>query len=256
MPGTVAATAGTTSTVGYATAGSIVARAGTQAGIISVNPIDQATYDPFGSTDPNVVQMLELLCMVGEELVARVNGHIRKEVTITTAGSATSWLMPPDFVSLVDSTGWDRTGSTPMFGAVSPQHAALIKAWTGTSVVYLPFRLEGNLMTFPTAPADGLTLAFEYVSNYWVQTTPAGPDASMPTAFTDLICFDPLTVVLGLKYRFLEAKGKSTVTAYTAFEDRLEWFKGKVAGTRVVSMSGSGDFSSDLTVPDTGYGVP
>jgi hypothetical protein len=201
---------------------------------------------------------VELLNTLGAELVGKANAHLRRTFSFVTAGSQTSWALPADYVSMVTDTLWDRSGTLPLDGSVSAQRGAYIRAWVGTDWVNIPYRIQGNRLVFPRAPSDGLTIDGEYVSEYWVQTAASGtgPDADHATSATDYVLFDPLLVVLGLKLRFLEAKGFDTAVAYTAFADRLEWFQGKVGGARTVSMSGRGEVIGGLNIPDTGYGVP
>lgn len=245
LPGATTASAGTSSLAGYSTVGTLINRAAVQVGLASV-------ADPFASTDANFVQLVELLNSLGAELVGLSNHHLRREFSFVTASSQTSWALPADFVSLVNDTLWDRTGVLPLDGSVSPQRAATIKAWNGTSVTFIPFRIIGNRLVFPVAPSDGLTVGGEYASEYWIQTAASstGPDADHATASTDYVLFDPLLVVLGLKLRFLEAKGFDTAVAYTAFFHRLEWFQGKSGGSRVIDMTGSSrEYLGGLNVP-------
>jgi hypothetical protein len=258
LPGATTASAGVSSLVGYSQVGPLIARAGTQVGVLNLNPVDQATYDPFAVTDPNVVQLLEFMNVVGEDLVSKASGHLRREVTFVTAASQTSWALPADFVSVIGDTAWDRTGVSPLYGSVSGQQTAALKGYISTPITNIPYRIQGNRLVFPVAPPNGLTIALEYVSEYWIQTAASGtgPDADHATASTDYVLFDPTLVIMGLKCRFLEAKGKDTSLAYTAFADRLEWFQGKVGGSRTLSMSGWDSQQGEFNIPDTGYGIP
>ena len=260
-PGTTTATAASNSLTGYQTVGTLVARAGTQAGFLNLNPASQATYDPFASADPNVVQMLELLNALGTDLVAKTNFHLRREMTFTTAGAALSYALPTDYVGIVDDTGWDRTNQQSMLGPVSSQYAAELKAWIGTTVTHIPFRVQGNLLTFPVDPGNGLTCAFEYVSNYWAQTAASatGPDLDHVTASSDYVLFDPLLVVRGLKLYFLQAKGRDTGVAYTEFMDRLDTVKGRTAGGPTLSLCGGRKrgihFLNGSNIPDGNWRI-
>jgi hypothetical protein len=248
------ATAGTISTVGYSTVGPLIARVATQVGIASINPLNKGAFDAFASVDPNIVQLLELLNTLGPELTAKVSAHLRNEVTFVTAGSALSWLMPDDFVSIVPETAWDMTGARPMFGSVSAQQYATLKASASTGIVTnIPYRIQGNRLVFPVAPSNGLTITIEYISSNWIQTAASitGPDAQEATANTDYVLFDPTLVMLGLRCKFLEAKGKDTTLAYTAFADRIEWFQAKVGGSQILALDGGGGNSDGVNVPES-----
>jgi hypothetical protein len=257
LPGATSASPGTSSLVGYQTVGYIVAKAGTDCGVLNLTPDQQASYDPFGSSDPLVVQMLSQLNDLGAELVSFVSAHLRRECTFTTAGSATSYALPADYIAPVDGTAWDRSGTMPLYGSISPQQSATIKGWSGTALVQIPYRIQGNRLTFPVAPSDGIDVAFEYISEYWVQTAASGtgPDADHVTSSTDYVLFDPTLVIRGLKLKYREAKGFDTAMDFRHFSTRLEWVMGKVGGSRVISLDGPGEFRSTLNVPDTGFGT-
>lgn len=241
LPGATTASAGTSSLVGYSTVGVIVARAGTQAGVLNLNPVDQATYDPFASTDPQIVQMLELLNSLGQELTGKLRAHHIREFTFTTAASETSYAMPADYVEMVPDTGWDRTGVRPLYGPVTSARAQYIKARGVGATVQVEFRIEGNRMTFPVAPPDGLMISGEYFSEFWIQTAASGtgPDADHATDRTDYALFDPLLLVLGLRLRYREAKGLDTTLILAAYEDRYEKAKGRAGGAGTLSLNQS-----------------
>lgn len=250
--------AGTSSLAGYTKAGVIIARAGTQLGVLNVSPLSQATYDPFQSTDPIAVQLTELITAVGEDLATKVKRP--RELTFVTAASATSYVLPTDFAGMVDQTGWDRTSQQQMYGPVSSAYTGYLKASNSTTVANIPYRVEGNLLTFPVAPGDGLTIAFEYLSNFWVQTAASltGPNASAVTAFDDWVLYDPLLVVRGLKLFYLQAKGRDTSVAYSEYQERLESIRGRTSGGPTLSLSGSTynqRFLDASNLPDTGYGA-
>jgi hypothetical protein len=201
--------------------------------------------------------MLELLSSLGADLSAKLKNL--RELTFTTAAGATSYVMPADYAGMVDGTGWDRTSQQFMDGPVSSVYAGYLKATTDSVVTTLPFRIQGNRLTFPVAPADGLTCAFEYVSDYWIQTATSGsgPDSNHPTSATDYVLFDPLLVVRGLKLQFLQAKGRDTAVAYTEYKDRLDLIQGRISGGPTLSLTGGrrGErFLNWANIPDSGYG--
>lgn len=241
------------SIVGYQTAKTLINRAAVQFGL-------GAVADPFASTDPSFVQLVEFLASVGEDLSAKVKTPQVKEYTFVTAASATTYDLPADYVEMVDETGWDRTGQSALDGPVSSQRRAFLKAWGVTSTVAVEYILEDNRITFPIAPADGLTIALEYVSSYWVASNGVTtPDKATPTLQDDVICFDPLLVVRALKLQLAQAKAMDTTVHYAEYIDRLTWVTGKVRGGRRLSLAGgrkSGQFLSEANIPDTGYGSP
>lgn len=233
--GTATAAAGVSSLAGYSTVATLINRAAVQCGL-------SAVADPFASTDPNFVQFREFLDTLGAELSSDVKAHLQREFTLTTAGGAASYALPADYREMVDDALWNRSGFLPLDGPVSAQRAQFLKAWNGAAVVNIPYRIQGNRLTFPVVPSDGLDVSGIYVSTYWVQTAASGtgPDADHVTLGTDYVLFDPLLVVLGLKLRWLEAKGFDTALALTAYERRLEHVRGTNAGASTLSLGGGG----------------
>lgn len=259
--GAATASAASYSTDGFQTVGPLVARAAIQCNLFSLSRSGVLAYDPFTSTDAEVLRLLEHLDALGMDLASEVQAHLHREFTITTAGSATSYAMPADFVELVPDSLWNRGQSTKLLGPATPQRAQSLKAWTVSQQVRIDFRLQGNLLTFPVAPADGLTIAGEYVSRNWIQTAGSGtgPDADHVTAATDYVRFDPTLVVLGLRYRWLSSKGyPQAALALAEYEKRLEWAKGTIGSAPVLDLGGGSGggfrFIDSSNVPDTGYG--
>jgi hypothetical protein len=240
LAGATIASAGVSTLTGYQTVGPIIARAGVQCGILGLNPAQVAAYDPFASTDPNVLQMIQLLDTLGLELVEDLREHLTREFTLTTAGGALAYALPADFVEVLDQTGWDRTSTRELVGPVTSREVQAIKAWGGPLTLGTHYRIQGNRLTFPVDPGDGKEVAFEYVSRYWVQTAASGtgPDADHVTAATDYVLFDPMLVVLGLKLKFLTEKGFDTAVSFADFRRRLDYAKGKNRGGRVLSLGG------------------
>jgi hypothetical protein len=258
--GSVIASAATSSLAGYSTVGVLVARGGVRCGFLNLTAAQIATYDPFASTDPNVVQMLEMLTSLGTDLSSEVKAHLEREFALTTAGSATSYALPADFREMVDDTAWNRSGFLPLAGPVTPQAQQFIKAWNGAAFVNIPYRLQGNRLTFPAAPGNGLQITGLYYSSFWIQTAASGsgPDADHATAATDYVLFDPELVVRGLKLRWLEAKGFDTAMASTRYTERLEWAKGAVGGAGTLSLRGNGTgyrLIDTFNAPTTGLGA-
>lgn len=251
--GTATASAAVSSLTGYSTVGTIINDAAVDCGLSSV-------ADPYASTDANFVQFRRFLNDLGMDLAAKLKAHLHREFTLVTAGSATSYALPADFLEFVDQSGWDRSGIRALAGPVSPQVTQYLKAWNTDVVTNLPFRLQGNRITFPIAPADGLTIAAEYVSRYWIQTAASGtgPDADHATASTDYVLFDPVLVTRGLKLKWSAAKGFDTALLYAEYQDRLQYVRGLVGGAPKLSISRGGSFErfiDEFNAPITGYGA-
>lgn len=249
------------STAGYSTVGPLIARAAVQCNILALSRAQILAYDPFTSTDPDILRLIEHLDTLGADLATEIQAHLHREFTITTAASATSYALPSDYVEMVPGSMWNRGSSMRMLGPITPQRAQALKAWGVANQISIEHRIQGNRITFPVAPDNALTLAGEYVSRNWIQTagSSTGPDADHVTAATDYVLFDPTLVVLGLRFRWLAAGGfPSAQLALAEFEKRLEWARGAVGDAPILDMAGGTSgfrFIDGSNVPDTGYGL-
>lgn len=260
VQGVSTAAAGVSSLIGYEQVGPIVGRAAVECGIDSMTASEIASFDPFASSDQSVIQMLRHLDALGRSLSSILKPHLHREFSLTTAGSASSYALPADYAEMVDDTLWNRPGLLPLYGPVSAQTEQAMKARNAASTISTPFRVLGNRITFPVVPADGLTFYGVYVSRYWVQTLASGtgPDADHVTARTDYVLFDPELMVLGLKLRFLTAKGFDTSIAASDYRFRLDHVRGIVSGGGVLSLDGRGyeeRFLDGHNLPVTNWGA-
>lgn len=241
-----------TSTSGFTTAGDVINRAAVQCGLAAV-------ADPFTATDSAFVLLVELLKVVGDELQAEATWpQLTREVSITTAAGTLSYALPADFRALVPDTGWNRSSMERINGPLSPQEYQYAKATAGAQVLTIPFRQFGNTIRMPVAPPEGATVVIEYLSRYWVQSTGlTAPDKAAPTATTDVLLFEPLLLVRGLKYQFLTSKGFDNAAAGLEYRSSLDDAKGNMKGARTLSLGGCSrsPFLTEENIPITGYGL-
>ena len=182
----------------------------------------------FSATDAQTIQLRTLL---NEEGVGQMEyggalwTRLTKEQSFTTIASVSqdSSAMPSDFARFCDGTIWDRSNARPVAGPMSPE---TWQAWMArpvlASVVY-GFRLRGGTFMMAPAPAAGLTIYFEYISNKWVYAS--GDSAPTKTAFsadTDTSVFNEETMTAGLRWRFLQAKQLPHDGAYEEWKGLLQ----------------------------------
>jgi hypothetical protein len=237
----------------WATVATVVSDAAIELGLASAD-----ISDPYASTDPNVLQLVRLLKSGGRELLRmRDWSHLVKEYTFPTVASTASYALPSDFRKMIPQSGWDRSTLLPMSGPVSSQVWQYRAAVTVTASILVEFRLWQGLMYLTPTPTSAETIAYEYLSTYWVATASNTlPTLDAPSASTDVICFEPNLVVRKLKLDFRKAKGFDTSAALMDFESSLQSALGADATAPVLSLNGSeGVPLIDVdNVPDTGYG--
>jgi hypothetical protein len=248
--------------VAYAQAGLILNRAAAQLGLLGVAPA--SAPDPFASSDPNFVQLCELLSTGGDDLNMEHDWpQLRKEFTATTVQGQSTYPLPSDFHEMIDQSGWNRSSRLPLIGPLSPQEWQYLKARSLGMYITVVFRLDSEsvLEINPSVPVPaGTLIAFEYISAYWVQSSGApNPDKAYPSAATDSILYDPDLVISKLKLMWLTEKGFDTQKAQESYDAKLEHCIGKSTGAPTLNLVGPATavdrFIDNANLPLTGFGT-
>jgi hypothetical protein len=214
------------------TAGQILNMVATEAGLAEAS-------DPYASTNAYFVQLRSLLKTAGDEIgKARDWTVLVKEATLTGDGVTTSFALPADFLRMKDDSGWNRSTGFSL-GLTSSQQWQALKARTVTGTVTTRYRLQQGRMVFYEAPAAG-TVAYEYVSRYWVASDGASAaDSYFPAASGDRVMFEPLMVMRLVKAKFLQAKGFDSSAAFAEYQQALN-DAGNLEPAPTLSLHGGG----------------
>jgi hypothetical protein len=215
------------------TAGQVLNMAATEVGLSEAS-------DPYSSTNAVFVQLRSMLKMAGMELCqARDWLVLVKEATLTGDAATTTFALPSDFLRMKEESGFDRGTSWAFRGPTSSKEWQRLKA-SGTIPTLQPlYRVQQGRMVFYEAPAVG-TLAYEYVSRYWVASDgAASADSYFPAASGDKVLFDPLMLVRIVKSKFRVAKGFESQADYDeTFRQAVESAAG-LDPAPVLSLGGS-----------------
>lgn len=158
-----------------------------------------------GNADPTAVQLLALANRAGRTL-ARENWQVLlTSYTFATVVSTASYALPSDFGNFANLTFWDRTNYWAIKGPVTAMEWQTRKSASIASVsgVNKAFRIAGGLFYIDPTPSAVETIAYDYFSTYWI----TGKDGYSDDA--DVALIDEDLIVLGLKWRWLQAKGDS-----------------------------------------------
>lgn len=239
--------------MGFDTADNIINAAALELGLIST-----AVADPFASTDQNILQMNALLNRVGRNLVrARAWSQLTREYTFSTVAATATYALPSGYDRMKDQTHWNRTTALPLGGPSSGQAWQLMQARTATGTVVRPFRVFGNLLQLYPVPTATDTIAYEYISGFWVM--PSGqtaPTTTKSTATTDTIWFDETLIVAGLKLAFMRAKGQDTTGLQAEYDEAYSAAAGGDSAAPILSAAPSAEpfLLGAENLPDSGVG--
>lgn len=243
----------------FETAGTIISDAALELGLVST-----AITDPFGSLDPNVLQLCALINSAGKRMLKAADwGALTATgVTFNTAVGAASPFLSPSIVQgfdrFVDGTVWNTTTKLPL-RPMTQQQLAAMKAQAFSTAPYQYYLLSlPNVLLYPT-PTAVQTISYAYIINSWVGSDYAGAlYASRVTTKSDIPYFDSDALRSCLKMLFLQAKGFDSSAAREEYQEALEIAKGGMDAKPALSITGNPDASPLLTsdnVPVTSFGT-
>lgn len=212
------------------------------------------------STTPQTIQFLALANGHGEELMS---GHtwnsLQALATITTVSGTSDYAVASDFDRFIDDTQWDRTNAWQLIGPISPEFDRFRRETLGATMgPRRTIRLLGTTIRVnPTPTVNGDVLVYEYISNLWARALSGSTPKATFTLDSDLCVYKSRLMVLGVKYRFLHAKGLESETFKEEHDNYLDLCKAGDIGEGIINMAPSPDdpFISLDNLPITGYGL-
>lgn len=205
-----------------------------------------------GNNDPIAVQLLALANRTGRTLANDYRWQVLLTTyTFPTVDSTASYALPDDFGRFANLTQWDNTNTTRVQGPVTPAQWQYLQSsgLGGAAQFDKAFRIAGDLFYIYPTPTAADSITFQYYSNQWI----TGKEAF--SADADEALLDEDLITLGLKYRYLQAKGDAYEEERNEYFRRLDSLQGADGGRNVISFGTSmliGDTVGNL--PETGFG--
>ncbi len=200
----------------FDTVSSVVSDAAVECGL-------EAVSDVVGSTDPAIIQMLALLKSGGRALALEADWvQLRKETSFVTTVDV-SYPLPADFSRMLPQTAWNRSEQLQM-QPVNGEVWQYLKASLGAEPWTAIFRpLSGTIELWPQPPAVDQTVAYEYLSRWWVAATgTTTPARDAPTLNDDVPLFDATLLVPMLVAGFRERRQLPGMEVARAEFERLK----------------------------------
>ena len=199
------------------------------------------------SLDPQVVQLKAILYETGNDVAIRgdwsrltfeeIHTTLAQEdqgnIFEITAGSINATA----FRKIKERTVWDRTDRLPVYH-INQDDWALTKATISAMPRYRFRLLRHRFLLTPTPPA-GHSLAFEWVSKWWIQDGVTGAIKERFVSDTDSFLVERELLKLGMTWRWRKAKGLDYEEEYNEFEDRLKEMLASDIPRPDISMSGT-----------------
>lgn len=220
-----------------------------------------ANTAPFSSPDPSFKQLIKLLTVCGRELALLHPWNMGvREGTFTVVAGQTEYDLPDDFLSLADSTAWNRNSNWPMYGSATPQTWTMWAIENPSLTFQCIFRMARRKFTIPadSIPA-GTVIAYEYRSRSWALSgTEVNVYKDKVDDPGDIVLFESLLISRLLVAKFLRAKGFDSTGAFQEFKAVLDTITGKDKPAEILDLSGQKfgpRFIDEENAPDTGYGL-
>lgn len=173
-----------------------------------------------GLTDTNVIRMIEL---ANEEGIDLANRHrwqnLIREATHTSLAQenqgAITTIAGTDFAYILNDTIWNRSSNRRWVPADDVQWQQMKSSGITGPDTY--FRLRGNsLLTTPT-PTAGHTIAFEWVTKNWCESS-GGTGQSAWAADADVGRLDEKIITAGLVWRWKQSQGLEYAEDFRKYE--------------------------------------
>jgi hypothetical protein len=207
------------------------------------------------STDRQVIQLLAIANEEGRSLARRHQWQaLTEEFTFATVDQdAQTGAIPSDFDRWVPNSFFNRTTRRPITGPITPRQWQWIKAQPVYSTVYLAFRERTGQFLFQPDPPAGQNIYGEYVSINWAKSA-AGVAQSTFQADTDTSYLDETLIQLGIRWRFLKAKGLEYAEDMETYERELEEAMARDGGSSTLSLSPQPVDLNRVNLPDGSFG--
>lgn len=196
-------------------------------------------------------------------------------VTMSAASSVTNnggsyqfgqiaYNLPSDIQYFINATWWDRNFRWPMLGPLSPQEWETIVSGISPVGPRIRFRVIDNQMVIQPLPGTGQTdqIAYEYISGSWCKSAGGvlNPYTNGVCKFvndSDVYLWPENTLTLGIKWRFLRAKGLDYSEEYATWQAACERQMARSGAGRSLRLNAQARGIHLLgysNIPDSGFG--
>lgn len=173
----------------------------------------------------------------GKDLARRHNwSGLTKEKTFTSvAAAAQTSSIATDFDRIVNGTFFNRTTRRSVTGPLTAQEWQEIQGNLST-LVSQAYRIRGTSLLLTPTPSAGQTMAYEYISTYWLTNAGGTVERAAWTADDDISLLSEELITLGVVWRYLRNKGLDYGEAFQSYEVAVASVMGRDGGKRMLDM--------------------
>jgi hypothetical protein len=175
-----------------------------------------------------------------------------------------AYALPSDLAYIIVQTEWDRNFRWQLLGPLDAQEWQVIKSGISPVGPRMRFRImQGQFYINPVGSATSVytdNIVFEYVSNQWVGVA-ATPTIGAQIAYqadTDVSLINEDLLSIGLKWRFLRAKGLDWQPYEAEYKAKKDKITGRSASARSLPLNSRASglrLLNSQNVPDSSFGT-
>jgi hypothetical protein len=194
----------------------------------------------YGSTDPQVLQVMALLEEEGNDLATRHDWQaLTFEASHTSLASedqgAIATIATNGYRHIKNETIWNRTTSIPLYGPMNDVEWQSVKGMAATGPHYR-YRIRGGKLLVNPVPAAGEAWYFEYYSKNWLTDSTGVTYRQYVGADTDIGLLPEDLLLMGLTWRWKKEKGLDYAEDFATYESQAKDAMSHDGGRRTLSQ--------------------
>ena len=211
----------------------------------------------IGSTDTTAIQLLAAANREGKNLVTGYDWEVlvkeENHTAIANESQGKLTAIATDFERFSNNTMWNRTSDRKFYGPLNNTEWQTLKGSVQSGITNY-FRIRGGKLLMNPVPTVGDAIYFEYISEWWVDTTGNGDaNATRYAADANTTILDENLITLGVIWRFLKQKGLPYDNQLQEYQIKLFEKQAKDGAKPIIRMSGSSRLFLPVNEPEGNF---
>ena len=211
----------------------------------------------IGSTDTTAIQLLAAANREGKNLVTGYDWEVlvkeENHTAIANESQGKLSAIATDFERFSNNTMWNRTSDRKFYGPLNNTEWQTLKGSVQSGITNY-FRIRGGKLLMNPVPTVGDAIYFEYISEWWVDTTGNGDaNATRYAADANTTVLDENLITLGVIWRFLKQKGLPYDNQLQEYQIKLFEKQAKDGAKPIIRMSGSSRLFLPVNEPEGNF---
>lgn len=155
---------------------------------------------------------------------------------VTLNFGQTKYTLPSSWDRQTDRTHYDKSKRWEMLGPETPQQWQFLKSSYISTGPRMRYRIMGGFFQIWPITTTNEYLGFEYISNQWAASTLGASQTSF-LADTDTCIYPDRLMIVGLRKKFMEAKGLDTTALMIDYRKQFDIALANDQGSPTLAMA-------------------